>query len=207
MKSAAMEMTEDSMEFRPEEFSRYIASEAGHFSRLRPNDREDLIQEGFIAAWKASESFDAAKNTAFKSWVIRSIDYALLQAYSRRKWTGMPARNQLGGGSNSKEQALLIADWGVEDESGYTDVPKSLVVEDHSARADWIYHQVEILKAISRLSSDQQKYVVLRFWLGYKPREMAPFFTHLKSYETCLWYGDRGARAKLKEALSHLVSR
>lgn len=212
MKSATTEpaMTEDAVEFRPDEFSRYIASEVGPYALIRPNDRADLSQEGLIAAWKAVESYDPSKGTTFKSWAIRCIDYALLQAFSRYKWTGMPPRSRAGGGSASKEQPLLIGDWNTDDADSenselHGSMIKNVTIEDHSARADWIYHQVEIWKAVSKLKPDQQKYVYLRFWLGFKPSEMAPFFPHVKNYEVALWHRRNAAKDQLKEALSHLI--
>lgn len=201
-------MTDETVDFRPEDFSRYVDSEVGQYARIRPNDRDDLTQEGLIAAWKAADSFDPSKGAAFRSWVTRSIDYALLEAHVRKKWTGMPPRNKQGGGSSSREDLVLVGNWHSSDDTeSDASLPKNLHAEDHSGRADWAYHQVEIMKAIARLKPDQQRYVVLRFWCGYRGNELKSFFPHIKQPDVTLWHNPSGARVQLRESLSHLVSR
>jgi DNA-directed RNA polymerase specialized sigma24 family protein len=73
------------------------------------------------------------------------------------------------------------------------------------------YHRGEILSAISALSTNQRRYVVYRFWLGFEPswRGAGISFAEALGVERPdrLWTEkDRGARDRLREKLLHLES-
>lgn len=198
-----------SPEFNPSKLMGYIVKRASWYSIEKPADSEDLRQEGLIAAWKATHSYDAARNVPYLSWAMQSIDYAMQEHRFRGTWTGMPPRSK-NGGSSVKHFDVPVG-LGNEDTSDRVAGRSASWILDKAVAgvlesSDWAYHEVEIVKAIASLKPDQQKYIYLRFWLGMRPAEIGPYFPNLADAASTLWY-DRtyGARSKLKRALAHLA--
>ena len=182
-------------EFHPQEVAGFIHSRAQWYSMFSPADLDDLKQEGLIAAWQATKTYKPEKGIPFKSWVMKSIDFAMFENRFRGTWTGMPPRSK-NGGSSVKHKDVMVAD----------DNPifEQLYVDDHSDQAVWAYHEAEIIEAIGKLRPEQQKYVYLRFWLGLRKSEIQEFFPQMRNPDS-LWFTKiTGARDKLRVGLSHL---
>lgn len=51
---------------------------------IRPSDREEAVQEGLVALWRASESFDGGRGVKFSSFAARCVWNALTTWRARR---------------------------------------------------------------------------------------------------------------------------
>lgn len=193
MVNAQVESSTGSGEFDPEPVAGYIYVRALRYAMSDTADIDDLQQEGMIAAWQAIDTFKPEKGIPFKSWQMRSIDFAMFETRYRGTWTGMPPRSK-NGGSSVKHKAVLVAEWLPELE------PSIAGPEIHTM---WVYHRSELINAIKALTPDQQEYVFLRFWFDMKPRELKEYFPQYSNPDS-LWFGDYGARTKLRKALEHL---
>lgn len=156
----------------------------------RPQLVEDLAQEGWVAMWRALQSFDPARG-ALPSWLTRKALWRMRTCIADEAWLGRPARH-LGRGA-------------IRDTTEYaTDDPLLERLADDNAieAAMWAYHQGEVLAAVARLSPAQRRYVYLRFWRGLRGAELAQEF----GYEPhALWTSQRnGARQKLRDSLARL---
>lgn len=108
--------------------------------------REDLVQLGRIAIWKAVDTFDESKG-ALPSWVQLKARGAMLDYF--RKTSEIPLANE-------REE------W------------DALRTELNAS--DMVAHQREIRDAVQGLSPRQREYVYLRFYEDYKLAELTHHF-------------------------------
>ena len=138
-------------------------------------DQQDLIQEGYIAMWKAIRSHKPGS---------APLDYWMkFQAHHRMKTVCLRSHS---------EQPEEIPEW------------FDIAAPDLLERVELAYHHGEIAQAIGSLTPQQKKYVYARFWLGLSGNEMRELgvFNYDPS---ALWNSKRnGARWKLEKELAHL---
>lgn len=160
---------------------------------------DDIVQEGRIQIWRSLPTWQASlgprdpylMNAA--SW--RMVDFA---------WHGKPAfGHESMRGSRPAQTRLGDADYWRSLEQHWT-------CADHADQAQWAYHRGEIRQALDRLSPEQRRYVVLRFWGGLEPGSRAPGAAALRRGQEMpprAWEGPArapGIRQELEYALRHL---
>lgn len=164
---------------------------AGNLIGFEHPDLQDLVQEGYIAMWKAIRNFKAGS---------APLDFWLkYNAHNRMKtvsvrWAARDVPDSLNEPVNCGAQDIELGDT-IED----------LTVSDLLEHIGIAYHYGQIAQAIDRLTPQQRKYVIARFWLGLSGNEMVELgvFTYDPS---ALWNSKRnGARWKLQEELKHLA--
>jgi DNA-directed RNA polymerase specialized sigma24 family protein len=142
-----------------------------------PNRVEDLAQEGWIAIWKATQTW--CEDKAPQDWWLKRKAHNRMLMLVNRDWQTVKATQDRTVG-NAHDVEL----W------------SSLTAE--LIGVEMAYHEGELLQALNCLTSREREYVVLRFWGGYRKQDMIAHF----GYEpTGLW---RRAKIKLKETLKHL---
>lgn len=168
------------------------------YGLLSPGSPEidDLVQEGYIAMWRAMDTFKADSG-ALTSWLTSKAKYRMLEVVHRRNWTGQPPR--LHGSTPAKPPNMLSLDADRGDGVTLADIlPADEEVMDAVLVA---YHHGEIHKAISMLTPRQRKYVFARFWYRMTTAEMK---NEIFGYDpSALWNSSRnGAKHKLAGKLS-----
>lgn len=166
-------------------------------------DHDDIVQEGYVAMWRALGTYDPARGT-LPSWLTGAARLRMHEvAHGHGQWTGRPATR----GSRSVEAAVSLDALTAAD----PDHPSLAVMLDDVEAA---YHHGEIAEAIASLSPAQRRYVFARFWLGLDPAARTPEMRALVAEvpvlrQRWLWSGtskQRGARQRLAERLAHLVA-
>ncbi len=148
---------------------------------------QDLVQEGYIAMWKAIRSFVPGKG---------ELDYWLkFKALNRMKTVSIRARE------HPEREPLELDRPRTETGESLADM---LEGPDLLDQIDIAYHHGEIAAAIDRLSPAQKRYVIARFWLGLSGNEMRQLGVF--PYDpSALWNrSGSGARWKLQKELAHL---
>jgi RNA polymerase sigma factor (sigma-70 family) len=158
---------------------------------------DDLAQEGYIAMWRAAGTHDPRQG-ALPAWLTLKARYRMIEVAGRRNWTGRPARRDGRSKISDGTPVSLDAEYG----NGVT-LAELVAWPELIDRVELAYHHGEILRAISRLSPQQRKYVLARFWYRMSHSEMAK---EIFGYDpSALWTSPRnGARQKLAAALAHL---
>lgn len=155
---------------------------------------EDLVQEGYIAMWKALKTHkeEAGPLTA---WLTTKARWRMLEVVKEKNWSGMPSRRH---GRNPVQDVVpLSLD---KDYDGAT-LADLLLTPDIAESVMNAYHHGEIHEAIAELSPAQRKYVYARFWCGMTWGEMK---TEVFGYDPSpLWTSKKnGARDKLAKTLA-----
>jgi RNA polymerase sigma factor (sigma-70 family) len=155
---------------------------AGNLTGFDSPDLQDLVQEGYIAMWRALRTYNPAQG---------KLDYWLkFKSLNRMKTIAIRAAEHHGLHPADDEAALEV-----------------LAAPDVLEQVEIAYHDGEIAAAIDRLAPQQRRYVIARFWLGLTGNEMVTLGVF--SYDpSALWNSRRnGARWKLREDLKHLALR
>lgn len=163
-------------------------------------DHDDLVQEGYVAMWKALQTYDPARG-AISAWLTTAARMRMKDCLRTHcGWTGQsPA---YGGGKRPDEgttvMSLMDDDLVLEEMLGAADLLESVEVA---------YHRGEILRAVSSLTPSQRRYVVYRFWLGWEPSWRGAGISLAEALSVKrpdqLWVG---ARTRLRSRLGHLQS-
>lgn len=161
------------------EYLGWLRKTAGNMIGFGDPSLDDLVQEGYIAMWRALKNFDRSKGS-LPAWLTAKAHWRMLEVVQRRR---------------SIDVTLDDVD---EDD---------LAAPDLIERIEIAYHDGEIARAISELSSQQRRYVIARFWLGLSGKEMVELGVF--GYDpSALWTSRKnGARWKLQETLRHLAVR
>jgi RNA polymerase sigma-70 factor (ECF subfamily) len=133
-------------------------------------DAEDLVQETFLRAWRAHDSYDASR-ASLRTWLYRIATNVCLNALEGRRRRPLPAG--LGGPSDDPDVALderpgigwlqpvpddLLSSPGAD--------PAAIVVSRDSIRLAFI-------AALQYLPARQRAVLILRDVLGYRAAEVA----------------------------------
>jgi len=107
---------------------------------------DDLMQEGWIAIWRAVPNHNPDKGPLDK-WLCDKAQWAMLAKI--REWQG--------------NKHTFYDSFG--DMTAFTEVE---LVEATEAleRVEIAYHRGEILQAISSLTPKQREYIIMKFWFG-----------------------------------------
>lgn len=151
---------------------------------------QELAQEGYIAMWRALDSFDPAKG-AMASWLVRAAEMRMSDVVRRGVLFGKPAQR---GTVRVEDRAVMEALSEVEEHELERRI--SYWLPEGLALA---YHRGAIHQAICRLTPDEQRYVVLRFWHGKSNPEIDP---HVEGNVVHIW---RTAKDKLRGDLGKLA--
>jgi RNA polymerase sigma factor (sigma-70 family) len=160
------------------EYLNWLRKTAGNMIGFGDPRLDDLIQEGYIAMWRALGTFSPDRG-ALPAWLTYKA-HGRMQEFLRR----------------AKNVPCTDLDAAPEEALAAPDLIDSLSLA---------YHDGEIAQAISHLSPAQRRYVTARFWLGLSGKEMRELGVF--SYEAhSLWASPvNGARKKLAAELSHLA--
>lgn len=159
-------------------------------------DHDDLVQEGYVAMWRALDTYDSDKGP-LPSWLTHAARMRMRDvAHGHGQWTGRPEQR----GSRSVDATSL-------DELLATE-PEHPSLAGMLDEVELAYHEGEIAEALAALSPAQRRYVFARFWLGLDPTSRAPAMRALVAQVPELsqrWLWQR-ARVVLRERLHHLVA-
>lgn len=158
----------------------WLRKVAGNLIGFDDPDLQDLVQEGYIAMWRALKNFQPDKGT---------LDYWLkFKASNRMKTAAIRAHEHP---ERKPDELPDDRDW-------------DIAAPDLLEAVDIAYHHGEIAAAIDRLTPQQRRYVIARFWLGLTGNEMRQLGVF--AYDpSALWTSKRnGARLKLQRELAHL---
>jgi DNA-directed RNA polymerase specialized sigma24 family protein len=152
---------------------------------------EDLAQEGWIALWRATKTYDGRGGVELDYWLKRNAHdrmrvvlrflMAKCRDINRTQLAGDPwaQLDMYSDFSSENAWAALVTDLG--------DI-------------EMAYHDGEIMAAINRLPRTQRQYVIRKFWHGWDPTALDIYFNNAK-------YTWRLAKRNLAEQLSHLEAR
>lgn len=141
--------------------------------------QEDLLQVGRIAVWEACLSFNQMSGS-LPAWVMFKARNAMFDHFRRPKWGRATGNEPL------------------PDDNPIWD---RLVTEDPDV--DWMAHRREVVAAINTLTPRQREYVYLRFFEGYKSKDLRQHFGYDPQG---LWSSPKnGAKNKLRPLLVHLT--
>lgn len=166
-------------------------------------DHDDLASEGFIAMWRAFDTFDSARGS-LPSWLTGAARLRMTDlAHGHGRWFGHEATR----GTRDVEASSLDAWLTVEEEPEWLGV-------DLLDGVEAAYHDGEIAEAIASLSPAQREYVFTRFYLGIDPSSNTPVMKALRDEfpvvrKRYLWTGSSkmvGARERLARSLAHLAA-
>lgn len=185
-------MTDDEI-LRP--YMPWLRTVAGNLLGHQDVGVQDLMQEGYIAMWRALKSYSAEAGP---------LDYWLkFKASNRMKTVSIRAREHPERVPVSLSETVYSDPTPVE----LGDTIEDLATAELLATVELAYHHGEIAAAIDALTPQQRRYVIARFWLGLTGNEMVALGVF--SYDpSALWNSRRnGARWKLQEELKHLALR
>lgn len=158
---------------------------------------DDLVQEGFIAMWRAVLSLDLDAAPA-DYWLKRSAHQRMLTVVARgMKWTGSPDRR------NGGHESVIGAPrpLSLSEASSHPDLdfePEDVSIAAAFEQALWAYHEGEMAQLLAGLDARTRDYLVKRFWHGWLESELDG---HFQVTSRNIW---RKAKPQLKEILAHL---
>lgn len=162
---------------------------------------DDLVQEGYIAMWRAVESFNPDAGPA-DYWLKSSASRRMLTVVCRNHYTGQTRRENGGHGGSQPQHRVLSFDElattiGLEvDAFEVEDVLAARALDD----VELSYHHGEIARALGQLTIRERAYVVRRFYFGWIGPQLDLYFdTHAAN----IW---KTARPKLAKQLAYLAS-
>ncbi len=175
------------------DYRKWLLAVANRMVRDQGEDRiQNLAQEGYIAMWRALDSYDPDKGS-MASWLTKAAEMRMSNVVRRGVDFGQTYKRNPG------------TEEGLRGERAWEALAPAEVEELERRIAHWLpeglalaYHRGEIQRAIGRLTPDEQRYVVLRFWHGKTADEIKP---HVSSNVTWLW---KTARTKLRDDLREL---
>lgn len=166
-------------------------------------DVDDLVQEGYIAMWRALGTYDPAKG-ALPTWLTGAARMRMNDvARGHGRPTGhvgiVASPGSRRDSRDARPAATGTAHLDALAPGALAEVENRVAVwlEDGLALA---YHRGQIARALSALTEEQKTYVVLRFWHQMSETEIKP---HVQGNVVHLW---RGARQTLRDHLQHLAA-
>jgi RNA polymerase sigma factor (sigma-70 family) len=168
-------------------------------------DRDDLVQEGYIAMWRALDTYNEDRGS-LAGWLTYRARLRMLECMAQRQWTGKPAVRD----GRHKVEHRYVDSLDRELTVGSSDQAMAGTLADLMAGVEYLegtelaYHRGEIMAALAALTPAQRKYVEARFWRGMSESEIK---AEVFGYDAgSLWHSQKnGARLKLTEALAHLA--
>lgn len=143
------------------DYRRWLYKMANEYAASRPALIDDLVQEGYVAMWRALPKYDPAQGhlPSFLTFCARS---RMIDVLRRGTWTGKPEMR----GSRSVDEVAHVDEF---------DDPDVLLGGVGALEGVEIaYHDGEIAAAIDALPEAQRRHVIGRFWLGLDPTSRDP---------------------------------
>lgn len=109
---------------------------------------EDLAQEGWIALWQASKSWDPTRGP---------LNY----------WLKFKANGRM---------VDVLRNWSNNDIHDFVDTVPDLLHAADLGSIELAYHDGEIMEAINSLAPREREYIVRRFWQGMAYSELVSHF-------------------------------
>lgn len=176
------------------DYRRWLLAVANRMVGGQGEDRvQNLAQEGYIAMWRALDSYDPERG-ALASWLVKAAEMRMADVVRRGVDFGQIGKRNPGteDGLRGERSWEVLAPVEMED----VEAKIAIWLQDGLALA---YHRGEIQRAIGRLTKDEQRYVVLRFWHGKTNPEIEP---HVEGNVVHIW---RTAKGKLRDELRRLA--
>lgn len=176
-----------------QDYRRWLYYMAHHLA-ASPDDVDDLAQEGYIAMWRALDTFDPDKG-ALPPWLTKAAKMRMHDVVRRDVSFGQDYKRNPGSTDGTAVSLEALA------------VPELAEMESRTASAlaegtALAYHHGQIHAALQGLPEEQKQYVVMRFWCGMNNPEIQPL---VEGNVHHLWHGPKGARARLRLALGDLA--
>lgn len=118
----------------------WLRTVAARMCRSKPSRVDDLVQEGWIAIWRATKTWDS--RSPLDWWLKRKAVGVMLDKI----------RNE-----ESKKNTLF---------NYVPDINDVVTVAFVLDNVELAYHHGEIMRALNTLTPRQREYVVMRFWGG-----------------------------------------
>ena len=135
----------------------YVAGKLENRYISDPNIHDDVIQEGFIALWKACQSFDISRGVAFSTYACKAIQNHMM-CYAVRY--------------NKRQARIQYLEDSVDTEIDSGTVTYEDVLEDPSASFADIDIYNQIITAAEQIG-DKAKIIVLKIIEGHTQDEIA----------------------------------
>lgn len=151
---------------------------------------DDVLNEARITVWEVVSKRPDAPGP----YINAAVGKRITEVVMRGVWTGMEGH-----------RGKAIDPIRRKDRDSFDD-PLFMVEAsspDLLASVEWSYHEGQILDAIRSLPEHHQRYVVLRFWGGWTPGELAPVIGVKATNQSRMW--NESIRPVLEQALGHLV--
>lgn len=160
---------------------------------------DDLVQEGFIAMWRAVETLDPERSPA-DYWLKRAARQRMVTVVQHdMRWTGLPDRRN-GGHERVVGRNRPISLTEIIDRHDDWFSPIDRAAEYALEGALWAYHDGDLARALDGLSVREREYVFRRFWQDWQGPQLD---AHFQTTSNNIW---RSAKPKLREALVNLVA-
>ncbi len=155
-----------------------------------PGSEADAVQEARIAAWL---SWQQHQNRAYMNIATRQR----LMKFVYDEAPAFGSDTSRGNNSGASKDPLRRAQVSIDD----PDNEVLLVAAEALEAVALAYHEGEIIEAINSLLPDVREYVVLRYWGGYTPTEIAAMQGKTRGGVSSMW---TKALPGLRERLEHL---
>lgn len=173
--------------------NRMIATSRGGRGEDYEGRVQELAQEGYIAMWRALDTYDPDKG-ALASWLVTAAELRMADVLRRGTSFG-----QVGNRPPGTEEGLRA-------QRSLEELPAPEIDELEQRIAIWLseglalaYHRGAIHRAVAQLTPDERRYVIMRFWEGKANPEIQP---HVSGNVRWLW---STAKAKLRDDLRRLA--
>lgn len=129
------------------DYRRWLYKVAGDMLGTGSQEVDDLVQEGYIAMWRALGTYDEARG-GLAIWLTNAARWRMGDVMRRQHWTGTPTA-----GAHHRERP------GIPVEARHLD---RMVV---AGELEMAYHRGEIARALASLTPGQREAIYRKFWL------------------------------------------
>lgn len=159
----------------------WLRKVAKGMTQTNPDRAEELGQEGWIALWQATRTYDGRDGVPLDAWLKQSAIYRMKVMI--RHWTA--ACRDMNATELAGNPWDEVSTWWAALTTDLGDI-------------EFAYHHGEIAQAMASLSPRQQEYVYLRYCCDYGTKELTAHFGYPPKTV------GQQARAKLAAQLEHL---
>lgn len=187
-------MTEEEQRELLKEWIPWLRKVATQMCRHFPQFYEDMMQEGWIAVWKAANEDRSDKTAPLNYWIKRCSMNRMKQMYNF--WTAQCRDSRK---NNLLDTVALWDTWGgtAHDDGREYDDSLWAALDVRLDAVEWAYHEGEIAQAVDRLPRSQRQYIIRKFWYCWDPTALDIYFDNARS----TW---NKAKRNLRKELAHL---